>query len=94
MKFRNYTIEKENERNWAVNRYDNAVALKDIKKDGAVTVKKGETYIKETLVGYYGDVASSFNGVIKDCAGVGCGTLSDVVKQVAGLKEEINQLLK
>ncbi len=95
MKYRNYTINKDDARNWKVVRFDETVATRDIKnKLGEITIKNGQHYVKETTVGFFSDVSTALNGVVRDCAGIGCETISDLAKQIKELKAEISELLK
>ena len=95
MKYKNYTITKDDKRNWKVSRFDNTVHLQDvINKEGDFTAKKGEAYVKETFLGFYSDVSHALNGIVRDTAGVGCETLADLANQIEELKADFLQLLK
>jgi hypothetical protein len=96
MKYKNYEIIKDDKRNWKVTRFDNTVAPKDVKnpKTGEVVHKKGEEYVKETFLGFYSDVSCALNGIVRDTAGIGCETISDLANQITQLKEDFYRLLK
>ena len=95
MKYKNYQINKDDKRNWKVARFDDTVHLKDvINKEGDFTAKKGEAYVKETFLGFYSDVSCALNGIVRDTAGVGCETISDLANQIEQMKKEFYNLLK
>jgi len=95
MRYKNYEIEKDDKRNWKVTRFDNTVHLQDVyKMNGEITAKKGEEYVKETFLGFYSDVSCALNGIVRDTAGIGCETISDLANQITQLKEDFYRLLK
>lgn len=95
IKYKNYEISRADNRNWTVERFDRAKRPRDITdEDGNVTAKKGEHYVREVFIGFYSDVKAAFNGIVKDCAGVGCKDLSDVINQLGQLKDDISKLIK
>ncbi len=95
IKYKNYEISRADNRNWTVERFDRAKRQCDITdKKGNVTAKKGEHYVTAVFIGWYSDVKAAFNGIVKDCAGVGCKDLSDVINQLDQLKEDISKLTK
>jgi hypothetical protein len=94
MRYKNYEIIKDDLRNWKVTRFDNAVYLRDVNFGGEVTHKKGEEYVKETFLGFYSDVSCALNGIVRDTAGIGCETISDLANQITQLKEDFYRLLK
>ena len=95
MKYKNYEIIKDDKRNWKVTRFDDTVAPRDVKnKAGEVTIKEGQEYVKETFLGFYSDVSCALNGIVRDTAGIGCETISDLANQITQLKEDFYRLLK
>ena len=95
MKYKNYEIIRDNDRNWKVTRSDNTVSPHDIRdKQGAITINKGQTYVKETFLGFYSDVSCALNGIVKDCAGMGCEDISDLANQIEQMRADFSRLLK
>ena len=95
IKYKNYEIIKDDKRNWKVARFDNAVYLRDVlTTDLEVVHHKGEEYVKETFLGFYSDVSCALNGIVRDTAGIGCETISDLANQITQLKEDFYRLLK
>ena len=94
IKYKNYEIEKDDKRNWKVTRFDDTVYLRDVIVDGEVVSKKGEAYLKETFLGFYSDVSCALNGIVRDTAGIGCETISDLANQLTQIREDFSRLLK
>ena len=95
IKYENYEIIKDDKRNWKVTRFDNTISPKDVLNgQGEVTIKKGQEYVKETFLGFYSDVSCALNGIVRDTAGIGCETISDLANQITQLKEDFYRLLK
>ena len=95
MKYKNYEIIRDNDRNWKVTRSDNTVHLHDVlNKEQEVVHKKGEQYVKETFLGFYSDVSCALNGIVKDCAGMGCEDISDLANQIEQMRADFSRLLK
>ena len=96
MKYKNYSIEKDDERNWKVVREDVVTADKDVKnpKTQEVLYRKGDQYTRETFKGFYGSVRSALQGVYDDIVGSDCETLTEVLEQVAVLRKELHDAFK
>jgi len=96
MKYENYKIEKDDKRNWKVSRFDDIIANRDIilPKTKEVHVKKGEAYVKKTFLGFYSDISHALNGIVRDKAGEGCETISELANQITQIKDSLKGLLK
>lgn len=96
MKYKNYECIREDERNWKLVRYDQAVADRDILniKSKEVLHAKGETYTREVFKGFYGDVFAALTAIVKDICGTGCEDIADLIKQVDELKADLRKVVE
>lgn len=95
MKYENYTIKREDERNWVVLREDLVIAERDIKHPatGDIVHKKGDEYRRTTHKGFYRDVGKALEAVVADKAGSGCDTIADLSKQLKEIKSSLGSLV-
>jgi len=96
MKYRNYTIEKADELNWAWTKTETKTATSDHKnpRTGEVIRKAGETYEAESKPRFYGDVGNALAGVVKDLAGEGCADIAALALQLGEIKADLRALTK
>ena len=95
MKFENYEIKKEDERNWSLVRHDVITADRDIKKPGSdeIVHKKGDKYTKSVHKGYFGEIVPAIKAIYNDKLGAGCETLIEVIEQAAALRRDLDEAL-
>ena len=96
MEYKNYKIERFDELNWTVERFDKRVAKNDIKSPstGEVFTPKGGCYESVTRLGYFAGIDTALNAVIRDMAGRDCETVEDLAQQIAEIKDDLSKLLK
>jgi hypothetical protein len=95
IKYKNYEIHKDDAKNWKLERFDNSTRPRDVTdNDGKITAHKGEAYIKWTFLGFYSDVGTALSGIVKDAAGVGCKTISELSNQLNQLEKDLAGLIK
>ena len=96
MQYRNYTIEKADELNWAWTKTETKTATTDHKnpRTGETIRKAGDQYEAESKAHYYGDVGNALEGVVKDLAGSGCADIAALALQLGQIKAELRGLIK
>ena len=95
MKYKNYTLEKDDALNWKLSKKVQETAARDIKnpKTQEIIHKEGDVYTKTVKIGFYGDVQSGLTGIVKDLAGVDCADISQLASQLGEIKADLRQLL-
>ena len=95
MKYKNYTLDREDALNWKLSKTETITAEFDQRnpKTGEIAHAKGETYERDVRIGYYGDVYSGLVGIVKDLAGVDCADIKQLASQQAGIIADLRGLL-
>ena len=96
MKYRNYTIERADEMNWAWTKTETKTAQTDQKnpRTGEIVRKAGDKYEAESKQHFYGDVGNALEGIVKDLAGSGCADIAALALQLGEIKAELRGLIK
>jgi hypothetical protein len=96
MKYKNYEITRDDERNWKLERTDMVLAKSDIRnpKTGKVIYPKGSVYEKVTFKGFFGNVGSALAKIVDDCAGVDCADITALSNQLGEIKASLKELTK
>jgi len=95
MKYKNYSIERKDDRCWTVSKVIENIAPRDLTAPatGELVHYKGDSYTSDVFVGFYSDVGKALSGVVKDLAGAGCADLKDLAHQLRELKSDLSELL-
>ena len=93
IQYKNYTVERADQRNWEVKKTTLKTAQHDmVKKDGTLIRSKGDEYEKVDFCGFYSDVGSALSGVVRDLAGVDCASIEDLALQLAQITSDLEAL--
>jgi len=96
MKYKNYEVMRDDERNWKLVRRDMVTATHDIKnpKTQEIVHKAGEVYAKETFKGFFGSTQAALHKIVDDLVGTDCADIAQLAVQLGEIKADLSDAFK